>query len=98
MQSIGILRPPKTNKRLKFDFAIFNKNKELILLIEYDGIQHFQEVGFFGGQDELKIRQYRDEIKNNYCLNNQIPLVRIPYYEEDNIESILKNNDILKTL
>ncbi|MDM0587660.1 hypothetical protein QTH25_12860 [Clostridium perfringens] len=33
--------------------------------------------------------QKRDKIKNNYCRYNCINLLRIPYYELDNVEKIL---------
>jgi len=36
-------------------------------------------------------RKYRDKKKNEYCKNNNIRLLRIPYYEFKNIENILKN-------
>lgn len=63
---------------LHFDFAIFNDDK-LIGLIEYDGRQHFEPVDVFGGHLGFKETQKRDEIKNNYCKTNNIPLLRIPY-------------------
>ena len=65
----------------KFDFAIF-ENNELKCLIEYDGIQHFENSNFFGG---LQQNQIRDKIKTNYCIKNNIPLVRIPYTDYENI-------------
>lgn len=71
--------------KLRFDFAIF-KNNNLIRLIEFDGIQHFSEhTGVWNSKDSLKERQKRDNIKNKYCKDNNIPLVRIPYWERDNI-------------
>ena len=48
-------------------------------LIEFDGIQHFQPIEYFGGITEFKERKQNDEIKNNYCKINNIPLIRIPY-------------------
>lgn len=82
---------------LPFDFAIFNSENELILLIEYDGEQHFRPVNFGGISDEealknFKITQQRDKIKNTYCKNNDIPLLRIPYWDFNNIEEILESN------
>lgn len=64
----------------KFDFAIFDKTNSLKCLIEYDGIQHFEE-----SQWDLEKQQIRDNIKNNYCKQHQIPLVRIPYYDFNKI-------------
>lgn len=76
---------------LPFDICINNK-----LLIEADGEQHFQQIDFAGKGDEwakekLKDTQRHDKIKNQYCIDNNIPLIRIPYWEYDNIEYILKN-------
>lgn len=69
---------------LHFDFAIYNNKNELSYLIEFDGRQHF--YGVDGGKwhaegNTLEEIQERDEIKNQYCLNNNIPLLRIPYTE-----------------
>jgi len=71
---------------LKFDFYLPNINT----CIEFDGEQHFKSFKFFGGKEKLKQNKKRDEIKNQYCLENNIDLIRIPYYEFDNIEEILK--------
>lgn len=72
----------------KFDFALF-ANNELKCLIEYDGIQHYYQYEHFGS---LKQNQFRDQIKNEYCLKNNIPLIRIPYtdYNKLNAEYILE--------
>ncbi len=88
---------------LPFDFVIFNKENKLILLIEYDGKQHFEPVNFGGISDERAKENFEkiklhDQIKNDYCKQNNIPLLRIPYWEFDNIEEILKNELIKYTL
>ena len=66
-------RNPKTNYPLKFDFYLPNYN----CCIEYDGLQHFQETCYFS--DDLESRQYKDNIKDNYCKNNNIKIIHIPY-------------------
>lgn len=71
--------------KLYFDFAIYNNNK-LLYLIEYDGIQHF-EKGHFNNTFEQTHKN--DLLKNNYCFNNNIPLIRIPYNEKYKIEDLL---------
>lgn len=76
---------------LYYDFKV-NLNNTFIL-IEYDGIQHFKETKKFGN-DRLEIQKIRDRIKDDYCLNNNIKLIRIPYYNYNNIEEIL--NEELK--
>lgn len=77
----------KYKKTLPFDFYINNKKSKL--LIEFDGIQHFKPIEVFGGKEALKDTQLRDKIKNNYAKENNIPLLRIPYTEQNNIEKIL---------
>lgn len=74
---------------LRFDFAIFSKDGSLSHLVEYDGEQHYKESSFFGGQEGLKKRKIRDELKNNYCIDNNIPLIRIKYDEDITLERIL---------
>lgn len=73
---------------LRFDFAVF-PNKKIIVLIEYDGKQHFEPIEYFGGEEALINTQRKDKIKNRYCKENNIPLLRIPYWEKDNINIIL---------
>ena len=69
---------------LRFDFAIFIENK-LYCLIEYDGEYHYKSVN---RNNLSKIQRY-DGIKNKYCIENHIPLIRIPYWEIKNIKEIL---------
>ena len=71
--------------KLPFDFYL----NDLNIIIEYDGIQHFEEVKNWGGLDKLKLTQEKDRIKNEYCKKNNIKLIRIPYWDFDNIEDIL---------
>lgn len=81
---------------LPFDFFIPERN----LVIEYDGEQHFTPVDFANkgllwakGIFQQTVRH--DNIKNNYCLTNGINLLRIPYFDFDNIEDILTNHLIV---
>jgi hypothetical protein len=64
--------------KLKFDFAII-KNGKVFCLIEYDGKQHFEPIEFFGGTESFIETLKRDKIKNNYCISNNIPLLRFKY-------------------
>lgn len=57
----------------RFDFAIIDDNK-LCYLIEYDGIQHFEDSNW-----DLNKNKMRDKIKTDYCYTHNIPLIRIPY-------------------
>lgn len=70
--------------KLKFDFAIFGEDNDLKLLIEYDGAQHFSPVPFFGGEEGLESTKRRDEVKDKYCTDHRIPLLRLPYTMPDN--------------
>lgn len=80
----------------RFDFAIIDNNK-VIRLIEFDGEQHFKNIKFWGG---LELQQKRDKIKNEYALSHNIPLVRIPYWEKDNItlEIIMEDKYLVREL
>lgn len=74
--------------KLRFDFAI-HMNDNYLILIEYDGVQHFKLS--FNDEKSFDRTKLHDDYKNKYCKNNNIPLIRIPYYEFENIESILNN-------
>lgn len=82
---------PKTKAKLRFDFFLPDYN----CCIEFDGEQHFRPVNFFDGEKGFIERQYRDNIKTQYCKNNNIKLIRIPYTEFKNIEEILTKELIL---
>lgn len=69
------------NSYLKFDFGIFINEK--IILIEYQGEQHYAEIKIF--KDTLKERQERDNKKREYCKEHNIPLIEIPYWDYDKI-------------
>lgn len=75
---------------LRFDFAIFDEYKN-ISLIEFDGVQHFKSFEFYGGEKTYLEILKRDNIKNKYCLDNNIKILRIPYFKYDNIEHIIDN-------
>lgn len=68
---------------LPFDFYLL----DLDILIEYDGIQHFKPIEYFGGQKGLDEQQYNDNIKNEYCKSTGKTLLRIRY-DEDYLEKI----------
>ena len=85
--------------RLRFDFGILNNQNELLYLIEYDGIQHYKP-NCFGQDDQLfKIIKIHDKLKNEYCIEHNIPLIRIPYTQLNNItinDLTLKGDDYYK--
>ena len=58
-----------------FDFYVDNK-----YIIEYDGETHYQaNIHGWHTPEKLIQQQERDAIKNQWCKNNNIPLIRIPY-------------------
>ena len=77
---------------LPFDTYIESLN----LIIEFDGEQHFKPN--FGDTAFNEII-YHDAIKNAYCEDNNINILRIPFWEFRNMEEIVKNkiNELIKT-
>lgn len=73
--------------QLMFDFGIYN-NDTLIYLIEFDGIQHFDETHHNWGEGHFERTRRNDLIKNKYCFDNNIPLIRIPYDAEYNLNDL----------
>jgi len=80
----------KKSVPLRFDIAIL-KNEKLVGLIEYQGIQHYENI-YNLTEADWKYTLERDKLKKEYCKNNNIPLEEIRY--SDNIINRLK--DILK--
>lgn len=72
---------PNTQFYAKFDFYINNK-----YLIEYDGRQHYiNEDNLWTNEQTFQKIQYRDNFKNQWCKENNIPLIRIPYWHYDDL-------------
>ena len=76
----------------RFDFYLPEYNT----IIEYDGQHHYMPIKFGNWDDEytianLKKTQQHDEIKSQYCYDNRINLIRIPYWQAKNIEIIICN-------
>ena len=74
---------------LPFDFAVFTDNG--IKLIEFDGSQHYnvRKDAHWGSSDFEYILKHED-IKNVYCRQHGIPLLRIPYWKVNSVEKILR--------
>ena len=75
---------------LPFDFYLPDYN----ICIEYDGEGHFIPIrrGKMSDLEALELLEnikFRDEIKTSYCDKNLIHLIRIPYWEFNNIKDIL---------
>lgn len=67
-------------KPLRFDSVIYkNKEKtEILCIFEIDGRQHEEPVPIYGGEEGFEETKKRDKIKNEFCLESEIPLYRIP--------------------
>ncbi len=75
---------------LKFDFLIYNK--DIMVLIEYQGIQHYIDTDYGRYQ-----RETSDLLKKEWCKKNNIPLYEIKYDEEINskLQWILKTTKLI---
>lgn len=84
-------------KKYRFDFALFEKyKKKPFAVIEYHGTQHYEPVRFGGislakAKENLVSCKKRDLIKKQYCLNNNIKYLEIPYSEKENIKQLIKD-------
>lgn len=82
-------------KTLPFDFGVYAGN-ELVALIEFNGCQHY--IPTFSMEDWEKTRK-TDEIKAQYCKENNIPLLVVPYFKFKDTEKLvtdfLRKNGVL---
>lgn len=62
-------------KPLSYDFYLPNHN----VLIEFQGVQHYQPVDLFGGEEGFKKQRIKDELKRRYAKENGLKLIEIPY-------------------
>ena len=58
--------------------------------IEYQGIQHFLPIDFFGGDEALQQRQNLDRQKKDLCRQNGVTLIEWPYRIEPTEENVRK--------
>jgi len=77
------------NIKYRYDFYL----KDYNILIEYDGIQHYKPIEFFGGTKQYNIIRKNDEIKTKWAIDNNFILIRIPYYISEiyDIANMLSN-------
>ena len=81
-----------SGKRARFDFYVENN-----YIIEFDGQQHFSYSTGWNTKEKMIQTQERDKFKNNWCKENNIPIIRIPFWEIDNlvIEDLMINSKFL---
>ena len=75
-------------RELPFDFKIWINDTKFILL-EYDGEFHYKPIY---GEEYLKKQKENDKIKDDFCKENNITLLRISYLEKENKKEIIKRS------
>src|SRR5690606_18269900 len=73
---------------LRFDFAVLDNKRKVIGLIEFDGIYHY-EKRFEDDGHEMLVKH--DLMKNEYCADKNIPLLRIHYSQMDDVPTLVKS-------
>ena len=78
---------------LHFDFAVIH-NGAIVLLIEFDGPHHFGPQKYKNITDEEAELNYKEQVKRDrekdkFARRKSIPLLRIPYYDEAKIDTII---------
>ena len=73
----------KDKQKLSFDFFINNQ-----YVLEYDGRQHFKQDSGWNNKEKFNYTRQHDLIKNKYCFEHNIPLIRIPYNKEYTFEEL----------
>lgn len=74
------------NRYYYFDFFLPDINT----MIEYDGAQHYMPVEYFGGEQQFAKQKNIDNLKNDWCKNNNIQLIRISYSQD--IKKVLESS------
>lgn len=80
---------------LVYDFYL----PEYKLIVEFDGIQHYKPINYFGGIKKFIKQKDYDRKKIDFVINNGFKLLKLSYqtlpYVEEALECELKNNNIL---
>ena len=78
--------------QLSYDFSISDKKYELIL-IEYNGIQHYESRDYFGGEEKFKIQKEHDKRKHDYAKKHGYKLITVKYTYDtyESVEEYLDN-------
>lgn len=69
--------------RRRMDFAVFGRNGDIKCFIEYQGEQHYQDSDYFS--TKVDMIQDADCEKRDYCKEENIPLIEVPYWDFDKI-------------
>ena len=80
---------------LRYDFYLPKYN----LLIEFQGIQHYKPIKFFGGLEKFKQQVKTDKIKKEYAINSMINFLEVPFYvSNENLINEKLNYELAKIL
>lgn len=84
----------KYKSYLRYDF--YFEINDIKFAIEFDGAQHAKPIKYFGGEESFKLTQLKDKIKNKYCEDNDIKLLRVNvldymYLKKTIIDFLLEN-------
>ena len=93
----------KQEYRIDMEFSYYNKTIYVdfitkvngkVYIIEYNGMQHYKPVQFFGGEEAFRKQQKRDEALRQFCNKHNITLIEIPYKirDYDNVLKYIKDN------
>ena len=82
--------------QLSYDFSIPNE-KYGYVLIEYNGIQHYEANDYFGGEEKFKIQKEHDKRKRDYAKKHGYKLITVKYTYDtyESVEEYL-NNELKK--
>lgn len=88
------------HKNRRYDFALINKQGQVVRLIEFDGLQHYHKprAEHWASVQTLEEAQLRDKEKNEIAKSKGIGLVRIPYWHLDKltITDLLSDKFLIK--
>lgn len=75
---------------VRIEYVVIEHN----IAFDYNGEQHYGPVDFAGkgiewAKKQFQLTKNRDKSKIEYCHKNKIPIIIIPYWEKDNIESFI---------
>jgi len=75
-----------TTRPLRFNLGILKKDK-LQFVLEHDTIHHYIPIY---GIETLKVSKHLDAIRDAYCNEHNIKLIRIPFWQEEKFRDIIK--------
>lgn len=65
--------------KLSYDFGLYSADGNLECLIECQGMQHYEPVDRFGGENQLEVQRVHDALKREYASNHGVRLIEVPY-------------------